>query len=900
MTSGDFIRFYKAVHDDRTPFPWQIRLVDRLLSGGGWPNIAVPTACGKTSVLDAAVFVLAAQSDRPAKERTPLRIIFVVDRRLVVDDVTRHALQLAEAIERNSDETIRAVRDGLSRFGGAKPLQVATLRGGMYLSDTWADTPNQPLVCVSTVDQIGSRLLFRGYGVSDSRRPVDAALAGIDSLIILDEAHLSTPFLDTLCQVRKYQGKEWTEQSVLPGIQVVEMSATPRSTAEAIRLNEEDLTSKLQDRLEAKKVTELKETANLEQTASEEAVRLANAGAMVVGVVLNTVAAARRTFELLRKSAEEAILLTGRIRPYDRDRLLEKYLDRMKAGRDTKDNERLFIVATQTIEVGADLDFDALVTEAAPLDSLRQRFGRLNRIGMRSESRAVILRAKKTKGLESFYGEPLENTWKWLNDHGAADEAHKAIDFGVRKITALFEQQGNGDLCSEAGRGPLMFPEFIDTWVQTNPAPAAEPDIAPFLHGRNALDTADVQIVWRKDLPDDQKKWIETVSLLPPVSTEALPLRYGAAVRWLGGKQSRLTDIEGVTEPDEEPSQEAIRKFLIWRGPQKSTDGPLWRLRPGDTVIVGSVEGGADAYGWNPDSGPVDDIGDECAHQRASAGLGRYRVRVEKEKFGSDDDEILGLFRQWLNVERPEARNWRLKSYSNNKWLIGVSAWQKPPREQPRTEAPPEETDEDENSSFTGFVSLTKHTADVTARACDYATHCGLPADIVEAIRIAAEMHDLGKCDVRFQMLLDPLGHSVNELLAKGQPSASVADFRRRRDFAGYPKGGRHEFGSVAIAIESETISSDVDRDLVLHLIGTHHGYGRPLPPYWADDPAFETCYGQVRVRRVNNVALLDSRWTERFWMLVRRYGYWGLAYLEAIVRRADCVQSRYESEKAE
>ncbi len=68
------------------------------------------------------------------------------------------------------------------------------------------------------------------------------------------------------------------------------------------------------------------------QAAAEEALRLAKSGADVVGVVLNTVASARAVYEEL-KSKGEAILLTGRIRPFDRDVLLKKYLDRMKAER---------------------------------------------------------------------------------------------------------------------------------------------------------------------------------------------------------------------------------------------------------------------------------------------------------------------------------------------------------------------------------------------------------------------------------------------------------------------------------------------------------------------------------------------------------------------------------------
>ena len=39
------------------------------------------------------------------------------------------------------------------------------------------------------MDQIGSRLLFRGYGVGPNSRSIHAALAGNDSLIVLDGAH---------------------------------------------------------------------------------------------------------------------------------------------------------------------------------------------------------------------------------------------------------------------------------------------------------------------------------------------------------------------------------------------------------------------------------------------------------------------------------------------------------------------------------------------------------------------------------------------------------------------------------------------------------------------------------------------------------------------------------------
>ncbi len=918
MTSTDFAAFYSAVHQDRLPFPWQERLAQRLLAGEEWPGvIAVPTACGKTSVIDVAVFCLAAQSEVPALQRkSPLRTFFVVDRRLVVDDVTSHATKLAEAVESSRTEAVTRVREQLLKFGAAKPLEVATLRGGMYRSDAWADAPNQPLVCVSTVDQIGSRLLFRGYGVSDCRKPVDAALVANDSLIIVDEAHLSQPFLDTLEQVKKYQQREWREHQIAPGLRCVRMSATPGNATDPVCLDAADYSSALKDRIEARKIAELKEVANLAHAAAEEASLLADAGAGVTGIVLNTVASARSAFERLPEPPENKILLTGRIRPYDRDRLLQAHLGRIKVDRDRRDQERFFVVATQTIEVGADLDFDAMVTEAAPLDALRQRFGRLDRVGRLGSTRGVVLMPKRAKGRERIYGEALQQTWKWLNEHAERNAGRATIDFGVRTITDLFERYGDESLSSSRQHGPMLLPAYLDTWVQTNPAPVTGSDVAPFLHGPDSLDMADVQIVWRADLPEGTGEWVDVVSLAPPVSTEALPVPIGPARKWLKRQTGELTDIEAVAETAVDEVG-ATRRFLIWRGPEKSVIGTLDRLRPGDTIILRTDEGGTDAFGWNPEATPVSDIGDLCANQRTRERGGRFRVRLHpwimypkaddsekrevvearlRQVTGDDDTERV---RDLLQDFIPEGRGWRIDAYGD-KGLIATSRWIRPAKANRSAGGFADETDEDDSSSLTRPIRLRVHTDGVLSKAERFAAACGVTTDAASALLLAAKYHDIGKCDERFQMMLDRFRHPEEEPLAKG----GWGDFRRRREFAGYPKGARHEFASVALVDAMPTWPDGVDRELVLHLIGTHHGHGRALPPYWEDDPEYEVqaaLNGQtVTAKRIHEVANLGSGWVDRFWSLTGKYGWWGLAYLEALLRRADCVRSREEQEDGE
>jgi CRISPR-associated endonuclease/helicase Cas3 len=888
MAEIDFGIFYETVHG-YPPFPWQKRLAE-LAVAGEWPrSIAIPTGCGKTSVIDIAVFALAMQAGTSCRSAA-LRIFFVVDRRLVVDDVHKHAMKLARAIEGN--EALHPIKARLQKYGGPTPLAVAVLRGGMYRNDTWADAPNQPLVCVATVDQAGSRLLFRGYGVTERQRPVHAGLMGNDSLLIVDEAHLSQPFLDTLEWIQRYQTDAWRQTTPAPALQAIRMSATV--TGE-FAIDDDDLESEaLRDRLNASKLAELKETAGLPKAAAEEAVQLSKSGADIVGVILNTVADARSCFNLL---GGEKILLTGRMRPFDRDALLEKYARRIRAGREPSDGAKLFVVATQTIEVGADLDFDALVTEAAPMDSLRQRFGRLDRLGRRQTSRAVILKPKKT--VDWVYGEATERAWKWLLAQNSP------VDFGIQTLP-----NWPADASTMKAAGPIIFPVHVDTWAQTSPTPSADPDIAPFLHGPDSLESADVQIVWRADLDaDDPGAWLENVEAAPPTSMEALPISLRAARKWLSGEAAPVSDVEGGGIPPEGEYGGEARGFLIWRGPDEHVNPSVRSLRPGDTIIVRSSEGGCDQFGWDPRSRTaVTDIGDACANLRADGGGGRYRMRVHprvvfpleqhKEQrellsrllneLEEGEDDAIGEIRRLLPPTTVKFDWRRIRSYGAGNALL-VEA----PRLRVANVSNPDDADEKDSLSLTRPISLQRHTEGVVQKARLFLRCCGVTGPAAVAVEVAAERHDLGKWDERFQILL---GNWDREPWAKGD-ACSPAVSRRRRAEAEYPKGARHEFASAAIAEIRGEWPEGCDAELAQYLIGTHHGYGRPLPPVWIDEKEIAAVVGgrKVVVSRVSDVSRIDSGWADLYWRMTRRYGWWGLAYLEAILRRADCVRSREE-----
>ena len=212
MTANDFVPFYAAVHNGRTPFRWQIELLERVVEKG-WPDtLHLPTSSGKTSVIDIAIFLLALEAgESQDKRRAAIRTFFVVDRRIVVDEAWEHTRSVAKKLQTPADQVTAGVATQLRRYGGRLPLQVSRMRGGMVRDSGWADEPNQPLVCLSTVDQVGSRILFRGYQVNERTRPVHAGLIGMDSLIILDEAHLSNAFAQTVQSLADRYTALWGE-----------------------------------------------------------------------------------------------------------------------------------------------------------------------------------------------------------------------------------------------------------------------------------------------------------------------------------------------------------------------------------------------------------------------------------------------------------------------------------------------------------------------------------------------------------------------------------------------------------------------------------------------------------------------------------------------------------------
>lgn len=952
LSAGDFNQFHIDVHGYGA-FAWQQELLNRIEAERAWPRVLdLPTGAGKTSCIDIALFALALDARREPQDRwCPRRIAMVVDRRIVVDQVAERGRKLLQSLARpDAPPVTAAVAERLKSLvtppdtgAPVEPIGVFTLRGGIPRDDGWARSPDQPLVIASTVDQLGSRLLMQGYGVTDSMKPVHAGLAANDILILLDEVHLSKAFADTLDALERMRGRH-ASTGIDTRFHHAFLSATPdKSARSTFRLDLAQIQpgSPLHQRLHAPKPVRLVEAASdaHERTCALEAVKLSERHA-AVAVVVNRVAAASRITSDIRgrvDSNTKVVLLTGRMRPLDRDDVLRDLDSLIRAGRTRNEEQRVVVVATQCIEAGADFDFDALVTEAASLSALRQRFGRLDRLGdyyaSGRKAEGVIVRNKGLKN-DPVYGDATPNTWAWLKQ---VMNGSKEIDFGIVALPApppdeLASLNDNG----EDPRPPVMLPAYLDLWAQTSPSPDEAPDVALWLHG--AVEApAEVQVVWRCDISNDLLQrarrdedalgqLISTISAVPPSSLEALSIPLAAARRWLRQDEpGEIADVEVAV--DEDYTAGATSDLaLLWNG-ERSDVVNAARLRPGSTIIVPAKRGGIRDGSFDPLS--TTSVAD-WAERAVLLGRGRAVLRLHKAVLEQhrlpasllDTDDVVGVLADaepglapWEKVWLHTLRSARLKHV-----VIDADEY-RTLLESPRIPAAQlraqlhrsdsfedgaEHTSDPETSVHRGYAQLLdEHCGAVGRLARAYATSAGLPPETVSDITLAGWLHDIGKVDPRFQLLLHG-GDEIRQLraekpLAKSEMTRSERFAQRfARQKSGYPRGGRHELQSIALIEQNlEFVKSKAnDLDLVLHLIASHHGHCRPFAPV-VNDPEPADLQVEMSVGEFGTVALhaasprqdwhrIDSPIADRFWRVVERYGWLELCWFESILRLAD------------
>lgn len=1015
--------------DPPVAFGWQRELAEQLDREHAWPDLVdLPTGTGKTSVLDIALFAQALDAERdPGARWMPRRVVLVVDRRVIVDQADDRGRKIAHRLADAPADggVLSRVAARLRHLGGTgddePPVVTSVLRGGIVRDESWARRPDVPALISSTVDQVGSRLLFRGYGISSGMRPVHAGLLANDCLMLLDEVHLARPFAQTLAAVGAHRARAARRSAHgASRWHVVELSATPTRAGAPTRFPSAPLDSGshpvLQRRLLARKPARLeavqvaahpgkadREFAQACVTAASVLLRISDIKAL--GVIVNRVSTARlvaRGFTDLLKAHDSAdvVLLTGRMRPIDRDRILGEHRARLEMGRDRGSEARpLVVVATQSIEAGADFDLDAIVTECASLDALRQRFGRVDRDGQRSEAgtevTSVILARSPVAVDDAVYGGALARTWEWLEGvaEPSADDGGPRIDFGIRAL-ALPGDDMLEMLVPPVLDAPVMLPAHLDAWVQTSPRPAVEPDVARWLHGIHDQER-DLQVVWRDDLHKGlldpgggHDAALLRVLARPPVSTEAMSLPLGAVRRWLLRQEpAQIADVEGARPSDDgDAGAGAVRDVLAavrWAGEESEVIAPK-DIRPGDALVVPCSYGGIDLGSWAPDAREaIDDIAVKASRKQRRLAVVRLTVdrwsqpgefaafrktfetstaterrstiesllaslgdRPPPDRHSDVEDSVAAPLQarvvgggdvdvQRSGVEDVRHARHRLRVIRLLDAAEPTSGGEREPRDaqlanpfgpmvvitaparapdranpaaaaastRPSVESLPlalaDEGDDEMSFSGRRALTLAGHLSGVECWAAGFSERLGIDAEVASDIRLAARLHDIGKADSRFQTWL----HDGDELASAGSeaPLAKSAtpyyDRARRaaaRKASRYPPGARHELTSVAMVAGSDAplVRWAHDPELVLHLIASHHGLCRGFSPVVDDPDPIAVIHEHDGIRlqasSAHGLARIDSGIAERYWRLVGRYGWFGLAWLEAILRLAD------------
>lgn len=844
VSSFDQIQFFKTYFPKLTCFPepycWQEDLFLELVTGK-WPtDVCLPTGMGKTSVI--AIWFLAMLQERMQESvvpSIPRRLIWVVNRRVVVDQASDDASKIAERVAEIPE--LSAPLNGMSVLGG---LAVGTLRGELADTGDWRRDPSRPAVVVGTVDMIGSRLLFRGYGDGKYYRPQHAGLLGRDAAIINDEAHLTPAFASLLEGVAKMQGS--------PAFRYMRLSATPRGNTEqwpSTVQRDAESRAAFKDRFRAAKRLFLHPVPK--RDLEREVLRLATAEgeAHRVLIFVQQPEKAKSFASQLEKQygRERVALLTGTMRGRERDLLANSDPAFRVFLQTERPPERHFLVSTAAGEVGVNLTSDLLITDLDTADHLLQRFGRLNRFGEGAGTARLVYgapvdakEAQKLRTLEYFQTLP-----------GSASEGYDI------SCAALYENPAPREALSEEPALAHLDDRLVDLWSQTSVGRcAAVPPVDDWLHGARDPDGPDTQIVWREDVKllanrrVNQEELESALDRYPVRARERLKEPSRIAREKLAALDTKTQVV--LIDRDGEAGIYPLEELLETEG---AIEYGTLLLPPGCGYL---------SRGMFDTEGPQHaayDVADELAPGETE----RRRYQARKEDGG------------WvitrLATDEVDARVERLDDFVKGAGMKEVA----------RVIVGDDEELGAENGETcilylrkraeknpTSDVTLKDHTAAVAALAREMARKAGC-SDMVEAFATAGKLHDTGKAE--------PIWQAAAGRKPEEEPLA-----KPRRPFAPARLSGfRHEFASLR---DAETPEAE---DLVLHLIASHHGWSRPyFPPRAYDRRA-------LRASEATAQACI-----QRFGRLQKRYGPWGLAYMEAIFKAADGLVSRREQEEPE
>lgn len=828
------------------PFPWQERFYSDLIRGRTPGVASIPTGLGKTSIVAIWLIALARYP-----HRLPRRLVYVVNRRTVVDQTTTEVERLRTALMKQDLADLRAALASLHALPlpspDSPPLAISTLRGQFADNGEWCADPSRPAVIVGTVDMIGSGLLFSRYTRGFKTRPLHAGFLGQDSLLVHDEAHLEPSFQKLLESIVTAQNAESDPRK----LNVIELTATSRAAdingAPVFTLTKADFENAIVNKrfnaikglslvaLDPKEKLEERIVKIVEGASSERALLIFSC----------SVETAVKIAAALNKGERKGRVatLTGTMRGKERDELVtndsvfQRFLqENDRAEGVTPADGTVFLVATSAGEVGVNISADDLVCDLTSYESMAQRFGRVNRFGKRDDSKITVVHETQfdtSKPLETARERTLAllKKLKGRASPAALEELPSAERF------AAFSPEPARRVATE-----IQF----DAWALTSirQAIAARPPVELYLHGEAEWQPAETHLAWRDDCDfrhvTDPEAFLDDFPLKPAEllrdTTTRIVKTLGVLLAQRPANSPDLPDAWLLADNG------SVSHFKL---SDFDNDQAHSRLANAILLLPASVGGLSNGLFNAADDTPVNDVSTVVRHVTESGynvPPGHRLVRaVELTEEDAEEQRIL-LF---------------LKRIPGTATLRA---------------ALPE--------------TLAEHTNAVVANAAAIASKffpetSGVPdgePDLRRCIVVAACLHDLGKNRSQWQRNLGNYAYDPAKpetILAKSAPG-----MRPRTTAEHY----RHEFGSLDDAVataEFATLNED-ERDIVLHLVAAHHGRARPHFPH---NEIFDYSARRIGPEAIFEVATEIPR---RFARLQTRFGRWGLAWLESILRAAD------------
>ena len=638
-----FPAFFSAATGKPQPYDYQQRLA-------GLPCesrlISVSTGLGKTAAVILAWLwnrcgKVASASAESESSAWPRRLVYCLPMRTLVEQTYSEASQWIEKL----------VKAGLIQ--GESP-KVHLLMGGEDAGD-WDIYPEKDAILIGTQDMLLSRALNRGYGMSRYRWPMHFGLLNNDCLWVMDETQLMGVGLSTACQLEAFRnfpaqgfGSFGAAGSVTwymsatnnpEHLKTREWRGVARSEEFEFGLTPEEkaaTTGPIHRRRFAVKQMQIKQGASFEDAASMELViaeLLKQHGEMVNAtakepslpartiIICNTVDRAVAVHSLLAAEKPEGcdlLLLHSRFRPPERREQMKRLgsLDRATFPKGQ------IVVATQVIEAGVDVSSGILCSEVAPLASLVQRLGRLNRAGEFNQSpwnpTAIIVGV----GVEAE--PPREN--KEAREKRQKDNAKRCLPYELLACDNALKSLGglnnnaspanletiHADIAASIPRCPYSLQrheltDFFDTDANLS---LGFTDVSPFVRGLD--EDTDLQVCWREAWAEDGRP--------PDFSPDY--------------QRDELCTVP-ISKAKDPKAREVLNLGWLWRGKESG-----WisvrdaGLAPGMTILLPLSAGGyANAAGWTGDK----------ADQN-------HGTHYEQKDGPTDEEQLSNLSNGWQSI----------------------------------------------------------------------------------------------------------------------------------------------------------------------------------------------------------------------------------------------------------